>query len=1123
MSLHLHRSQRADQLATALGLMLKTPPADVFASEFVVVPTRGIERWLTQRLSHDLGSTPGGADGVCAGVEFLLPWQLTRHLLGVQRWDAWSPDRLIWPLLQEIDAALGQPWLATLATHLGSDGKTLQDQHRRGRRYAVARRLAGLFDSYASYRPKMLQAWAIGLNHDGHGLALASDLQWQPELWRRVRARIPAPDPATALTEWTRQFVDRATAVPVPDRVSYFGPTRMTARDLHIVGTLSKRSQVHLWLPNPSADLWQRLTESLTTNRPDERERPVVELDRRRADRTILLPRNRLLSALGRDSRELQIAIAAIDKAAVVASSVVIADVMEQARPSLLHHLQRVIGADQPAGGVASLVLDPADRSIQVHACHGPIRQVEVLREVIVGLLADDHTLQPRDILVMCPDIEQYTPLIAATFGLSEVVPDAHPGQRLRVSVADRSVTRTNPVVASLQRVLTLADGRAGATEILDLAAMAPVRARFAFSADDLELLARWTGQAAVRWGLDPQHRSSFQMDNIVQGTWRSGLDRILLGVTMADEGKNWLSVALPVDDVASTDIELAGRFGQFLDAVTSSVRALAGAHSIRRWSEILRVLVDQLTEVPESDQWQRDQVNGLLFDFVAEADTYAETTEMTVTDIRQFLTGRLGPRPTRGNFRTGGLTFCTMLPMRSVPQRVICLLGLDDGVFPRAARQDGDDVLARDPIVGERDVRGEDRQLMLDALLAAQDAIVIIYSGSDERTGVDRPPAVPVGELLDTVDEIAVTTASSSVRQQILIKHPLQPFDQRNFLGSKPFSFDRRAWSAAMVGETATEPAPFLTARLPPVAIQDIDLVKMVRLLQHPAAGFLEQRLQIAGTDQPNLTLDLMPVELDSLQRWEIGQHLLTGRLAGDDIATCRQREYRRGLLPPGPLGSTILDEILYDIEALMQASAPLRDRYPRSATVIANLDDGREVRGTVSVTNQAILTITYSKLSALHRLRTWIELVALTAAQPDAGFAGITIGRGSTGRAQQFTIAPMSADAAADTLQQLVQLYDAGLREPLPMAARTSCAYASARRDGNLADARQAAELSWNSGRFPGENADPANVKVWGIDASLDSLTRAPGGPPEPTLFGELAMRLWLPLLEAEQVQWL
>ena len=382
-----------------------------------------------------------------------------------------------------------------------------------------------------------------------------------------------------------------------------------------------------------------------------------------------------------------------------------------------------------------------------------------MLRDVLVGLLADDATLQPSDILVMCPDIEAYAPLVQGAFGLADVVDGGHPAHGLRVRLADRALTQTNPLLATVDRLLDLADGRVTASQVLDLAAWPPVRRRFGFDDDELEQLAAWAVDSGARWGLDARHRGVFGLQDFPQNTWRAGLDRVLLGVAMAEEDNNRLGVALPLDDVGSSDVDLAGRLAELMARVTDALDALTGDHTIDEWLAALIRAVDSLTRVRGTDGWQSAELRRELAGVEQNAaEAGAASTRLSRSDIRALLAGRLAGRPTRANFRTGTLTVCTMVPMRSVPHRVVCLLGLDDGVFPRAAREDGDNILAREPAVGERDPRSEDRQLMLDALMAATEKVVITYTGADERTGARRPPAVPLGELLDALDDTART-----------------------------------------------------------------------------------------------------------------------------------------------------------------------------------------------------------------------------------------------------------------------------------------------------------------------------------------------------------------------------
>ena len=445
------------------------------------------------------------------------------------------------------------------------------------------------------------------------------------------------------------------------------------------------------------------------------------------------------------------------------------------------------------------------DRSVQVHRCHGPARQVQVLREVLLGLLEDDPGLEPRDILVMCPDIDNYAPLISAAFGLGDVVEGGHPAHRLRVQLADRSLSRTNPLLGVASQLLDVAGSRATASAVLDLAQSAPVRRRFGFVDDDLDTMADWVRESGVRWGFDAEHRQPFGV-RYLQNTWRFGLDRVLTGVAMSDDSQGWLGTALPLDDVGSNGVELAGRFSEYADRLVAATDRLTGTRPLAEWLDGLALGVAELTGVERADQWQVGQVQRELARVAVDAGERG-ASPLRLTDVRAMLDDHLAGRPTRANFRAGSLTVCTMVPMRSVPHRVVCLLGLDDGVFPRQRSVDGDDVLARTPVTGERDVRSEDRQLLLDAIGAATDKLVVTYTGADPHSGQDRPPAVPLGELLDALDR----TTEALVRSDIVVKHPLQGFDLRNVepgrLGTPtPFTFDPQMLAAATV---TTRPRP--------------------------------------------------------------------------------------------------------------------------------------------------------------------------------------------------------------------------------------------------------------------------------------------------------------------------
>jgi exodeoxyribonuclease V gamma subunit len=1066
--LHVHRSERADALVRALTALLADPLPDPFAREVVSVPTRGMERWLSQRMSAGLGAAPGRADGVCANVDFPTPARLVGDAVATASGidpdaDPWKPERAVWPLLEIVDASLAEPWLERLAHHLGDTS----DEARRGRRFASVRHLADLFDRYALYRPAMLADWAAG-----------ADGGWQAELWRRLRARLPVPGPAERVEAACAALRADPGLVDLPPRLALFGLTRLPAGRLRILEAIAAHRDVHLFLLHPSPAQWERLKDHP----------PVV----RRED-VAKRATNPLLASWGHDSRELQLVLGSGHEDHL--------HPVEHREDTLLARVQHDVRADRRE-------THAADASIQVHSCHGRARQVEVLRDAILHLLAEDPTLEPRDVIVMCPDIETFAPLIQATFGAGAVDDEAEPADGappdLRVRLADRSLRQTNPILGVIARLIELAGERLTASQVLDLADREPVRRRMQLDDDDLARLEEWVRASGIRWGLDAAHRAPFKLDALPSGTWRAGLDRLLLGVTMSEDEQRLFERVLPLDDVESGAIDLAGRFAELVDRLQAAVDSLSRPQPIGDWATALAAAADALTEAAPRDAWQRAELQRILDDVVGEAA--GNTAELALPELRTLLADRLKGRPTRANFRTGHLTICTLVPMRSVPHRVVCLLGLDDGVFPRKTPRDGDDLLLDDPHIGERDARTEDRQLLLDALMAATDKLIVTYTGNDERTNLARPPAVPVGELLDLVGS------------DVVVRHPLQPFDQRNFepgalIPERVWSFDRVTLRGARALTHERRPrAPFLPEPLPPLDSPLIELDDLVRFVERPVRAFLRRRLGITVADYSDDVKDALPVELDGLEQWEIGTRLLEARLAGMDRRAAILAEIGRGTLPPYELGMPVIHKIDPVVDEIVERAPPGEST---SLDVRVALPDGRVLTGTVAgVVDDVLRTVTYSRVSPRHRIAAWVRLLALQAGHPTRDFEAVTVGRGPDGVTVART-GGLDAALALDHLAAVVDLYDRGMREPAPLYCLTSAAYAAG------ADARAA----WESARFPGEDAEPDHELVLGGRRTFAELTAAPARPDErwdmdeTRRFGRWARRLWDPLLDHER----
>jgi exodeoxyribonuclease V gamma subunit len=1157
--LHIHRAERADRLVDALACVVAAPLVDPLTPEVVAVPTRGVERWLIQCLSSCLGVTPGRRDGVCANIEFPFPGRLVGGAValasGVDRdADPWLPERAVWPLLDVVDEHLGEPWLASLTAHLGGTGPGA-DLARRARRFGAVRHLADLYDRYGVHRPEMLRAWAAGDDTDALGTSLPDDVAWQARLWRCLLERIGSPSPPQRLRPACARLRDDPLLAGLPTRVSLFGLTRLPGSYLEVLDALASGRDVHLFLLHPSPVLWQQVAGVA---------RDASAPRRRSEDRTAALPRNPLLASWGRDAREMELVVTASGGTPVDDHRAV-----TLAATTLLRRIQSDIQANAAPPGVPlpgrpdrRATLQPDDRSLQVHACHGRARQVEVLRDAVLHLLATDGTLEPRDIIVMCPDIETFAPLIHATFGAGEdgAPQDDQPaasGARpsgLRVRLADRSLRQTNPVLRVVSELLALADARLTSSQVLDLASREPVRRRFGFHDQDLERLEDWVPAAGIRWGIDAAHRAPFKLDALEGNTWRAGLNRILLGVAMAEEGHRLVGDVLPLDDVTSGDIDLAGRLAELVDRLAAALAGLRGPQSIAVWAQAIASAADALTATGEARAWQRTQLQRILDDVLGEAtvDSAVSAAPLALPEVRALFADRLRGRPTRPNFRTGHLTICTLVPMRSVPHRVVCLLGLDDGTFPRRTARDGDDLIDRDPHVGDRDLRSEDRQLLLDALLAATEHLVVTYAGRDERTNVDLPPAVPLGELLDVVDRTVSTDetdeggAEIPARRRILFHHPLQPFDPRNFTAGAlvragPWSFDAVALDGARaLAAGAGQHERFLGRPLPEDDTRVIELDDLVRFVQHPVRAFLRRRLGVTLAGRNDEPSDALPVELDALAKWGVGQRLLEARLAGVGQPACAAAERARGMLPPGQLGQRVLDDVGPEVDRLVVVARDVSDTgiQAESIEVTVLLDDGRTLVGTVQgVIGERLRTVTYSRVGAKHRLAAWVRLLAATAAHPGRPYSAVTVGRRSGGGVG-VTVAEIPCldqdpqrrqMLARRHLAVLVDLYRRGMREPLPLFCDTSAAYAQALaedRDPQSA-ARKAWESEWDRDR---EDRDPEHRLVLRgavpfarlLEASLNDDEAGRGwAPDEATRFGRYAVRLWEGLLSREEVR--
>ena len=739
------------------------------------------------------------------------------------------------------------------------------------------------------------------------------------------------------------------------------------------------------------------------------------------------------------------------------------------------------------------------DGTVQVHASHAAGRQVEVLREVLTGLFADDPTLEPRDVVVACPDPAALAPHLAAAFTDPGGTARAwrHPATGLRLQVVEADAAGANQLFSLLRDLLTLGASRATASQLLDLAAHPFVARRFGLGPDQLERLEELVAASAIRWGINPEHRARFGLRDVQQNTWQLGVQRLVLGEAFSDDHLASVGVVATVDDVSSTDTGLVGALAELVSRVSRLVRTLSGDGTVAEWVARLRDAVELMADVPFAEGWQLSQVWAVLESI--EARGAASGARLAPADALALLTDAFAERGVRPAFGSGALVVCSLEALARVPHRVVCLVGLDERSFPRRGLGDGDDLLARDPAPGDPDPGADDRQAVLDALLAARDHLVVVYQGQSSLTPEPHHPPAGVQELIEAVGgEAAVRRAS------------LQGFAWTNFVDA-PSSFDVTALDGARALVAERTPAPERWAvghlhRTTPLTELGVD--RLAALLKHPGRFLLKERADLTlGDDEP--PADSIPLELGHLEAWQVGDAMLGALRAGHTLDAVTTAQWLSGGLPPRNLGAEAIRGIAAKAGRVHRDFLAVADAPPEVQVVDLDVD-GVRLTGRFALRGGVLAESHYGSVGPRHLGEAWVRLLALTVQlgrRTDAVLVG--------GRGTQRLVAP-PADLARAFLADLVVLAGHATERVLPLPPRVAQFWVEDRARGrDPKDTTEQLEKLWRWDRdevwklwFPGDRTP------WALRREADDPW---GHPAEDTQLGALAMRVWEPIRKA------
>ena len=1056
--LHLYAADRIEPLVERLAEIYTSDPADPMTPEWLAVPSAGMQRWLSLELARRVGARDArSGDGVSANIAFHFPGTLRRQVLEAGRDPdepgPWQVERLTWTILEAADEDGGR--------HLP---KALTEPSPGVSRYGVARRIADLFDRYQVHRPAMLRSWESGERVDGTGRALSRQFLWQPDLWNRCRTRIGETSPAERLPDLLADLRAGRLVPDLPDlpaRVALFGLSSLPGGPefLELAEAVARVRDVHFFLLEPSTRVRDRVAGAPGTPASGDRLRSEDD-----SATTIAHP---LLRSWGRLHRESAVLLTDAHRPVETLPSPAPAGRNGPAGArSVLTELQADIRADRVPGG--TFEPDPSDRSVQLHACYGPTRQVEVARDAILHLLADPELgLCEDDIAVLCPALDRFAPVVEAVFGPTadagpaSTRPDGRP-PALRYRIADRSLRTTNPVIEAMVDLIALLGSRFEATSVLDFAASAPVRQRFGFTTEDLARITGWVGATNIRWGLDARHRAEFELPaDVATNTWQAGIDQLLVGTVVQPDG-----LGLAVGDVAPFEAagdgaDLAGRLAELLGTLGDLQRRLGGRRTIDRWIDLLVRRVPDLFATAPDLQWQLEKLDGVLRTIVDRAtdERGCSTTAVGFADLRRIVDTGLSSAPGRPDFFRGGVTVTSLTPLQGIPYRVVVLLGMDQSAFPPGS-VDGDDLTALAPRLGDRDPRGDVRQAVLEAVLAAGERLVVIRSGHDVRTSHEIPPPVVVAELIDTLAAMVGPAHRPAFLSSPEIVHPRQTFDERYFapgaIVEGPWSFDAGDRASALARRTRPpeDGRVFLRTPLSVPVGAEIDLATLHRFFRHPVRSFLEQRLGLRLPRVDDALSTAVPVELVRLDRTHAGRRLLEALLDGRSVEEWARVETRLGTVPPGVLAHGALASVEATAGELVATarSHGLRAGPAVPVPVDVTLADGTRLTGTVpdrlDPGTPGPCEVRFSSFKPALHVSAWLDLAALVATDPTREWRSVAVARGKYqgDPVRVAALAPAGADAglrlgsALDALAVAVDLYRRGQTEPIPLFATFS-----------------------------------------------------------------------------------
>ncbi|KZX02344.1 exodeoxyribonuclease V subunit gamma [Pseudoalteromonas luteoviolacea] len=1058
--LHIIQSNRMEALQSQFNTVMKTAPLDdPFQQEIVLVQSPGMSQWLKNGLSTSVG--------VAAQIDFPLPlsfiWRLYQQFLpDVPAESPYNKANMTWKLFNILPTKLLKSEYSALANYLGLDANDVSeldtDELDGLKLFSLCEKIADVYDQYLMYRPDWLAIWGSG--EDKLTDVDVTIANWQPDLWRALLSHTQQLGQSAYnranMHEQLITALTNARAEELPERISIFGLSAMPTSQLEVFQALGSKTEVLLFFFNPSEHYWGDLVDEKTQAKINAKfaKRPSIDAQNDQ-EQDYYNVGNPLLSSwgkLGRDYLEqlLQLDARWLD------------GFVEDFTDSLLSKIQEEVY--QLAFKGESLQADPNwfvndegkiainldDNSIRLQDCHTPLREVECLHDHLLGLFNQHPDLTPKDVIVMMPDVGRYSPYIEAVFG------SAQETRKIPFALADMAIEQEKPVLTSFVTLVNLPFSRFGVSDILDLLGVEAIANRFEVEEREFEQIKYWLEQVAIKWGLDASNKAEHGLPEIPLNTWLHGLNRLLLGIASAREDIAFGDV-YPADLVEGMAINTLSKLVAFTEALNVAKTNLNRPANLAQKAELLKQLIGEFYHQEAEQSWDLMLLTKLT-DTLQKHFENGDMSGVVEPRVLAYLIKQgIQEKGVGQRFLSGAVNFCTLMPMRAVPFKVVCLLGMNDADYPRQVQPIGFDLVPNSTRrKGDRSRKLDDRYLFLEALLSARQHFYISFIGRSCFNNEVQVPSVLVSELFEYIDR-SFYYPDSAIKPSINLKlyAPLQPFNPIHYTKGLQHSYNPN-WLLSFEAQASTPASP-IECLLP----DELEINQLMRACIAPQNYFYLYCLGVKINPVAEYQDDSEPFALDPLTRYQYLQEIVECSLNNSPIKAAQ-------VLQRGELGQAFIGEI--QLESLQQRVLPMVGILKSHLT---------DLRAPVEVSleiNDVKLVGWLDKLTATKQV--FYRPASIKAKDKIRAFlchllANLTVSAMPTvviGLDEQVTFEPIDSKSAERLLYEWVDFYKQIITRPVPFFPATSYAFASS-------DDLSKAQSKFAGGQYVGigESEDP------------------------------------------------